>query len=77
MTRLKHPIAWAFGVAVVVAVALAVALPYTRQEAPWALFFIGLAFPFIWFFAWLITNAMSWWQDTMTPGDDRTKGPPQ
>jgi hypothetical protein len=67
VTRLKHPIAWAFGVAVVVTLGLLLFMPYTHQEAPWAIFFIGLTFPFTWFFAWLVTNGIAWWQDTMNP----------
>ncbi len=46
MTRMKHPVAWAFAFAVIVTVGLAIALPYTSQEAPWALFIIGLNFPY-------------------------------
>jgi hypothetical protein len=73
--RLKHPIAWAFGVAVVVTVGLAVFMPFTTQEAPWALFFIGLTFPFTWFVAWLITNGISWWQGMTNPDEAQRKDP--
>lgn len=75
--RLKHPIAWAFGVAVVVTVGLAVFMPFTIQQSPWALFFIGLTFPFTWFFAWLITNGISWWLEMTNPGESERKAPPQ
>jgi hypothetical protein len=61
----KHPIITAFVVALVLSVVLAVVLPYSTQESPWALFFIVVLFPFIWFFAWVIINALAWWQDTM------------
>lgn len=63
----KHPILSAFVTAVVLSVALAIVMPYTTQESPWALFFIALLFPFIWFFAWIIFNAVSWWKDTKGP----------
>ena len=75
--RLKHPIAWAFGVAVVVTVGLVVFMPFTVEQSPFALFFIALTFPFTWFFAWLVTNGISWWHDMTNPGEGERKGPPQ
>ena len=62
---MKHPIAWAFVAAFLICVILAIVMPYTTQESPWALGAIVLAFPFIWFFAWLVTNAFAWWKDNM------------
>ncbi|QJR13572.1 hypothetical protein [Usitatibacter palustris] len=69
---MKHPIAVAFAVAVVLTLAL-VGLAYAiypAQQAPWPMALAMAAFPFIWFFAWLITNAMGWWRDT-TKGAER------
>jgi hypothetical protein len=64
---MKHPVALAFLVAVVTTLALAgLALAvYTPQQAPWAIAMAVGTFPFVWFFAWLITNCVSWWRDTM------------
>jgi hypothetical protein len=64
MTR--HPIISAFVAALLIAVVLAVVLPFSAQEAPWALLLIAVAFPFIWFLAWLIFNGFAWWKSTMT-----------
>jgi Zn-dependent protease with chaperone function len=63
---MKHPVALAFLVAVVTTLALAgLALAvYTPQQAPWALAMAVGTFPFVWFFAWLITNGISWWRET-------------
>jgi hypothetical protein len=63
---MKHPVAVAFAVAVVACLVLTgiVLTIYTLQQAPWALAMIVVAFPFLWFFAWLITNGISWWRDT-------------
>jgi hypothetical protein len=76
----KHPIATTFVIAVVISLAAATMLPYSNQEAPWALGLIALAFPFVWFFAWLVTNALTWYQDAATPSPedaDETHPPPQ
>ena len=78
----KHPIATAFAIAVVISLAAAIVLPYSNQEAPWALGLIALAFPFVWFFAWLVINALTWYQDTVVPrerpeGANETRAPPQ
>ena len=66
---MKHPIAVAFGVAVCICFALAalVLTVYTAQEAPWALAAVVLAFPFVWFFAWLATNGLAWWKEMAAP----------
>jgi protein-S-isoprenylcysteine O-methyltransferase Ste14 len=77
----KHPIIAAFVTALVLSVVLALVVPYTAQESPWALSFIVVLFPFIWFFAWLIINAFAWWQDTPAAGKrpgnaDETQAPP-
>jgi F0F1-type ATP synthase assembly protein I len=77
---MKRPILSAFVTAMVISVALAIVLPYSVQESPWGLFFILVLFPFIWFLAWLVINALAWWQDTMTSEErpaDETRGPPQ
>jgi len=63
----KHPIVSAFVMAVVIVVVLAFVFPFTTQESPWALSLLALIFPFIWFFAWLVTNAGAWLQDSMSP----------
>ena len=62
---MKHPVLVAFLVAAGICMVLAgVALAiYTSQQVPWALAAVILAFPFIWFFAWLVTNGVSWWQE--------------
>lgn len=78
----KHPIMSAFVTALVLSLVLAVVLPYSRQESPWALFFIVVIFPFIWFFAWLVINALAWWQGTMASEErsgsaDETQAPPR
>ena len=77
----RHPVISAFVIALMLSVVLAVVLPYSTQESPWALFFVLLLFPFIWFFAWLIINAVAWWRDTMVSEErsgstDETKAPP-
>ena len=64
MTR--HPIASAFVTALLIAALLTVVWPFSTQEAPWALLLIAVAFPFIWFLAWLIFNGFAWWKSTMT-----------
>ena len=62
---MKHPIAVAFAIAVVLCLVLAgvASSVYTSQQAPWALGVVVLAFPFVWFFAWLLTNGISWWRE--------------
>jgi UDP-N-acetylmuramyl pentapeptide phosphotransferase/UDP-N-acetylglucosamine-1-phosphate transferase len=61
--KIRKPVATAFLIALALSVALAVLWPYTVQESPWALTFIVFVFfPFAWFFVWLITNAITWWQ---------------
>ena len=79
MTR--HPIISAFVAALVLSVVVAVVLPYSTQESPWALLFIVVIFPLIWFFAWLVINALAWWQGTMASEErsgsaDETQVPP-
>lgn len=61
----KHPILAAFAVAAVLSMAAAAAMLvlYSAQEAPWALALVVLAFPFAWFFAWLLFNGLAWWRD--------------
>ena len=63
---MKHPIAVAFVIAVVTSLVLAgvVLTIYSAQQAPWALAMVVVAFPFLWFFAWLITNGVTWWRQT-------------
>jgi hypothetical protein len=68
----KHPGIAAFVTALALSVGLALVLPYTVQESPWALSFVVLLFPFIWFFVWLIINALAWWQDT--PAAEKRSG---
>ena len=67
---MKHPVAVAFAVAVATCFVLVVVIlnVYTAQQAPWALGAVVLAFPFVWFFAWLVTNGISWWRES-TAGD--------
>lgn len=45
----KHPILSGFVTALVLSVVLAFVMPCTTQESSWALFFIALLFPFLWF----------------------------
>jgi hypothetical protein len=59
----NHPIASSFVIAVVLSIALAIVLPYSRQEAPWALLVVAMAFPFIWFLAWIVIGTIAWWRD--------------
>ena len=78
----KNPIVSAFVMAVVIVVVLAFVFPFSTQESPWALSFIVVIFPFIWFFAWLVTNAGAWLQNTMAPGEqsggtDEDQEPPR
>jgi hypothetical protein len=63
---MKRPVALAFLVAVVTTLALVglALVVYTPQQAPWALALAVATFPFTWFFAWIITNGISWWRDT-------------
>jgi hypothetical protein len=65
---MRHPIAVAFVVAVVTSLVLAAVVLsiYPAQQSPWALGAVVLAFPFIWFFAWVITNGFAWWRETST-----------
>ena len=65
---MKHPIAVAFVLAVCICFALAalVLTVYPAQQAPWALGAVLLAFPFVWFFAWLATNGLTWWKQMAT-----------
>ena len=77
----KHPGIAAFVTALALSVVLALVLPYSVQESPWALSFIVVLFPFIWFFVWLIINALAWWQDTAAAekrsgSADETQAPP-
>jgi hypothetical protein len=69
----KHPIVSAFVMAVVIVVVLAFVFPFSTQESPWALSFIVVIFPFIWFLAWLVTNAGAWLQSSMSP-EERQRG---
>jgi len=78
----KHPIFSAFVMAVVIIVVLAFVFPFSNQESPWAVSFLALIFPFIWFFAWLVTNAGAWLQNSMSPeerpgGADEDQEPPR
>ena len=73
---MKHPVALAFVVAVAITLALiglALAV-YTPQQVPWAIAMAIGAFPFIWFFAWLVTNGISWWRET-TAGEREGRRP--
>jgi hypothetical protein len=77
----KHPIIAAFVTALALSAVLALVVPYSVQESPWALGFIVMLFPFIWFFVWLIINALAWWQDTRAAvkravSADETQVPP-
>jgi hypothetical protein len=64
MTR--HPIAASFFTALAIALVLAglVLAVYPPQQVPWMLFLVPLAFPFIWFFCWIVINAIAWWKAT-------------
>jgi hypothetical protein len=78
----KHPIVSAFVMAVVIIVILAFVFPFSTQESPWALSLFVVIFPFIWFFAWLVTNAGAWLQSSMSPeerpgGADEDQEPPR
>jgi hypothetical protein len=77
----KHPIIAAFVTALAFLVVLTLVMPYSAQESPWAISLIVLLFPFIWFFAWLIINALAWWQATVSAekqsgSADETQAPP-
>lgn len=65
---MRHPIAVAFVMAVVTSLVLAaiVLSIYPAQQSPWALGAVVVVFPFIWFLAWMITNAFAWWRQTLT-----------
>jgi hypothetical protein len=76
---MKHPVAAAFIVAVVTSLALVGVIlnVYTSQQAPWALALVVVAFPFFWFFAWLVTNGISWWRGLMAgdrPAEAKNQG---
>ena len=62
---MKHPIAVAFGIALVVAIVahLAITSNMRAEETPWALALVWVLFPFLWFFVWLFTNGIAWWKD--------------
>ena len=64
---IKHPITGGFVIAIVLSIILAVVLPYSAQEAPWALLMVAAAFPFVWFIAFVIIGTIAWWRDTMSP----------
>jgi hypothetical protein len=78
----KHPIAGAFVIAAVISLVLgAVVLRvYSAQQSPWALALVVLAFPFIWFLAWIIICGFAWWQDStagaLGPSDEDQPPPP-
>jgi hypothetical protein len=78
----KHPIISAFVMAVVIVAVLALVFPFSAQESPWAILVFVVVFPFIWFFAWLVTNAGAWLQNTMGLGEqsgsaDENQEPPR
>ena len=58
----KHPVLGGLAIAIALSVILAFVLPYTKQEAPWALMIIAVLFVFIWFFAWVFITAYAWWR---------------
>ena len=68
----KHPVLGALAIAIVLSLVAAAAMLaiYPAQQVPWALALVLLAFPFAWFFAWLLLNGLAWWRDTMEPGRD-------
>ena len=70
---MKHPIAVAFAIALAISLVLAwlVVALHRAEETPWALALVMVGFPFIWFFAWLITNGIAWWRDTTGGGGAR------
>ncbi len=74
---MRHPIAVAFLVAVVTSLVLAAVVwsIYPAQQSPWAFAALVVAFPFIWFFAWIIMNGLAWWRETLTgeqpPGGEK------
>jgi hypothetical protein len=71
----KHPVAAAFVAAVVITGALIflALVVYNAQQVGWAIAMAIGAFPFIWFFAWLVTNGISWWRETT--GNTPSAGP--
>lgn len=72
---MKHPVAVAFVVALGATAALVglVLAIYAPQQAPWALALAVGAFPFLWFFAWLVTNGVSWWRDATAGSSSRER----
>ena len=38
------------------------------RETPWGLALIAVAFPLVWFLAWIFINALAWWRD-ITAGE--------
>ena len=73
-----------FVIAIVISLVLAAVVlrVYSAQQAPWALTLVVVAFPFFWFFAWVIFCVFGWWQDTIAaarrPSDaSHTQPPPQ
>ena len=61
---MKHPVAVAFGIALVVTIVgtLAIAANLRAEETPWALALLWALSPVVWFFAWLVTNGIAWWE---------------
>ena len=69
MNLTRYPVLSAFVIAAVLCAAATVLLPFNAQEAPWALTLILVAFPFLWFLAWVFINTFAWWRETT--GEDR------
>jgi Zn-dependent protease with chaperone function len=69
----KHPALSALVVAAVLCAAAALCVvaglgPFTARETPWGLALIAVAFPLVWFLAWIFINALAWWRD-ITAGE--------
>ena len=73
---MKNPVAASFLVALLSCVVLAgVALAvYSAQEVPWMLGLVVLAFPFVWFAAWILANGAATWRQMSGGSHDRDPG---
>lgn len=68
----KRPVLLSFAVAAVISIVTLFAWmssSHNVDERPFIAAGVVLAFPFVWFLAWVIVNAVNWWRETTNPPD--------
>ena len=68
---LKRPVLVSMGIAAVICIAFVgfmLARSRNVDESPFIMFFGLLGFPFVWFIAWIVVNAIAW-------GSEMKRGP--